>query len=544
MGVTMMVVISGWHLRVPCITPGNLKTFFDKPAVELPEEHQTMNDIRVWLEDCIRRNRLCYDESNHPTMYVTSDGDQQNLPLDDKICMLRVKKCRVADNNICSAIGVRVKDLFGTHLTETCHMGPEASIYGNAMQSMVSEFSPDFRQMFSNFIYASKKHIEKLHLGMPWNLLENWDANEPPPFAKIFHNKTNNMTEVTSYSIGINIWGLLFLVSMGANTLHPHVVYDMSRNILREILNNAPVSCTPGNHCLVRSFSLHTTNVQRIILSSKNRPKHFIRPMNDLSFAATGVFTYAKNIDKYMPEDVMHCGFLFSIAKTFNCDVLKVPGRLVQCEYEILADTFYSVLNPLADKTGCLIADSRSAMVILYVYEDEEEMRWDYTMWSKHLCKSDFIITPMIFRAGALIYHESDTLGLIIPDENDNNFNRVTGNYTYIIGEDKTPYTIKFTDALKQLVPIGQQLYLDLSDPFFASLLEKVPAFQRDRALCLEVRLNVPNIISPPTDQVFVTYLQQHARNRSLLLNQTITVPVWKISERQIGEVITTLSSN
>lgn len=261
MGVTMMVVVSGWHLRVPCISSTNLKTFFDKPTVDTPEEHQTMNDIRVWLEDCMRKNRLCYDETNSPTMYITSDGNNENLPLDDKICMLRVKKCRVADNNVCSAIGVRVKDLFGTHLTETCHMGPEASIYGNAIQSMVSEFSPDFRQMFSNFIYAAKKHITKLRLGMPWNLLSDWDSNEPPPFAKIFHNKTNSMTEVTSYSIGINIWGLLFLTSMGANTLHPHVVYDLSRNILREILNNAPSMCTPGKVFILYLSVFASTNL-------------------------------------------------------------------------------------------------------------------------------------------------------------------------------------------------------------------------------------------------------------------------------------------
>lgn len=265
--------------------------------------------------------------------------------------------------------------------------------------------------------------------------------------------------------------------------------------------------------------------------------------MNDLSFAATGTFTYAKNIDKYMPEDVMHCGFLFSIAKTFNCQLLKVPGRLVQCEYEILADTFYSAYNPLANKTGWLYADSRSKSVILHIYEDDEETHWDYMEWNKRLNQSDFIITPMIFRPGCLIYDDPDTLGLIIPHTDDTNFNHADGTYTYITSEDQAKHVIKFLDVLEQLVPIGTQLYLDLSDPFFSSLLEKVPEFQRQRTICLEVRLNVPNIINPQTNQVFVAYLQQNGRNKSLLHNQTITTPVWKLSIRPMGEVITTLSS-
>ena len=88
----------------------------------------------------------------------------------------------------------------------------------------------------------------------------------------------------------------------------------------------------------VRSFDLHTTEVQRIALPDAGRPEHFLRPTNDLvracvcgcvgavwaytrarqSFATTGVYSMARSVGRFMPEDAMHCGFLFPLAETFK----------------------------------------------------------------------------------------------------------------------------------------------------------------------------------------------------------------------------------
>lgn len=118
------------------------------------------------------------------TCYISSDSDGSQNPLQDKICMLRVKRSRVYGDNVPHAIGIfvctcffyvdrytnstcigiRVKDLFGTELNETCHMGPEPSIYGHAINALIQDWSPDFRQLYSNHLYSSVRHLTHLSL--------------------------------------------------------------------------------------------------------------------------------------------------------------------------------------------------------------------------------------------------------------------------------------------------------------------------------------------------------------------------------------------
>jgi hypothetical protein len=196
--------------------------------------------------------------------------------------------------------------------------------------------------------------------------IADWTENEVPNFAKVFVTKDNNGDPV-SYALGINMWSLLLLVSMGATTLHPHVVSDLSRSIIKEILDRAPMCVTPGNSSLVRSFHILTTTPQRIVTNNNDRPGHFPRPMGDLSFATTGAFTYAKNVDKYMPEDVMHCGFLFGLMKTFSCTIFEIPGNAVYSDYEIIAGVKYAVWNCVAQKEGCLEVGCSLVVVLFYL---------------------------------------------------------------------------------------------------------------------------------------------------------------------------------
>lgn len=43
-------------------------------------------------------------------------------------------------------------------------MGPEPSIYGHAINALVQDWSPDFRQLYSNHIYSSVRHLTHLSL--------------------------------------------------------------------------------------------------------------------------------------------------------------------------------------------------------------------------------------------------------------------------------------------------------------------------------------------------------------------------------------------
>jgi len=291
MGSLLMVVVCARHLQVPIIPLNYLCDILNPANRELTNTHrQYMTILNHWLKEACDTHKFCFDENDHRTCYITSEGDASGNPLNDRICMLRVKKQRVQYDNVAHAIGVRVKDLYGSELLETCHMGPEPSIYGNAIQGLIQDWAPDFRQMYGNNLYASSKHVNLLQLGGYFPQIEDWTQDEVPVFAKVFTLK-DHTGEITSYSLGLNVWGLLLMVSLGATTLHPHVVSDISRTLIKDILDKAPMVATPGNVALVRSFHIHTTSPQRISVAAVNRPKHFPRPVGDLSFATTG-FTF------------------------------------------------------------------------------------------------------------------------------------------------------------------------------------------------------------------------------------------------------------
>lgn len=366
--------------------------------------------------------------------------------------------------------------------------------------------------------------------------ITDWNENEVPPFAKIFVTKDNN-GEPVSYALGINVWGLLLMASMGATTLHPNVVCDISRTIIKDILDKAPTAATPGNICLVRSFHILTTSTQRIILNPKNRPKHFPRPLGDLSFATTGVFTYAKNVDKYMPEDVMHCGFLFSLAKMFSCTIYEIPGRVVYSDYDIIAGVLYPIWNPEAIVCGCLEVTAND--VVMKVHDEDEsstsETHWSFSEWTEHFQQSDFVMIPLITRTGACVLHLG-RLGLLVPLEGQhNNYSyddRYGGSYQYIHDAGKIPVNITVMEAMDKLVSVGSIMYVNLNTDALQHLKEKVPRLQRNLEW-LEVRLNTPNVACPECDKVYITYMVRPTKANMdvcALSSVTIAVDVWDIS--------------
>jgi hypothetical protein len=294
MGSCLMVVACTKHLQVPIVPLHCLCDILSGDTSKFKLLHrQWMTTLHDWFEAAQKANHFCRDDRGHVTCYISSSSDENGEPCKDKICMLHVKRQRVYNDNVAHAIGVRVKDLYGSELVEACHMGPEPSIYGNAMQSLISDWSPDFRQMYGNNLYAGSRHVDTLQLSGAFSSFSDWTENEPPVFAKVFNiMNPQHKEEILSCGIGINVWGLLLMASLGATTFHPHVVSDISRTLIADILNKSPVCATPGNTSLVRSFHLVTTGPERIKTSAVGRPMHFPRPVDDLSFASTGAFFY------------------------------------------------------------------------------------------------------------------------------------------------------------------------------------------------------------------------------------------------------------
>ena len=252
------------------------------------------------------------------------------------------------------AIGKRIKDLWGRPLFETCHMGPEQNVYANAILDLMVQWLPDCRQMLSAHIFDSKRHLRKLGLEGHLPGITDWpaDSERPPQFARSFllYHPNNQVVRVglfgpagrvltgfrggqepTAMCVGVHAFALLMCVSLaGGPTLHPKISSNVARSILREIMQHSPPCATPGNTCLVRSFNLHTTLAERVVVPRQGRPFHFPRPVDDWNFASAGRFTFTRAIGRFVPEDAMHCGALFRYADLYCCDILELPASEIQ----------------------------------------------------------------------------------------------------------------------------------------------------------------------------------------------------------------------
>jgi hypothetical protein len=468
MGATIMVGIAARHLQAPLITLKDLLAFFAPRVEGAPEterERMCTSNLRNWMQYNVGMYRFCVDETNQKTCYITSSGDLNGDPIDEKECILRVKRAMVQHENVYQAIGAQIKSTNGRELFDTCHMGPESSIYGNAIQSMVQDYAPDFRQLFSPHLYNSKQHLHKLGLLSAFPGIDNWrEEGETPPFARVFasHDANGN---VSSYSVGINVWSMLLIASMGGTMLNPHAPSNLAHSLLRQILNNAPEAATPGNTCMVREFQIDNTSPQRILLSARGRPLHFMRPVGDINFATTGTFTYGKAIDNFLPEDIMHCGFLFSLAKLFNCHILDLPGHVVSAHYEVRPNTMYAIWHAIGRRVGNLYVNSAQQRVDVYDHDNNSAFSWAIDEWQAKLVEHDYIILPMFFRYGVCVHHgdeENGTLGLIVPHSAEGSlYDPEDGGYRYITDVSAEKHKIGCIDALTKMIPTGTPVFLD-----------------------------------------------------------------------------------
>jgi len=258
------------------------------------------------------------------------------------------------------AVGKRIKDLWGRVLFETAHMGPEQCVYSNAIMDLMVHWMPDCRQLLGEHIFESKRHLRKLGLEMQLPGVVDWPAEceRPPPFARSFMiippggqvlflllDPLGRLLlilrclrqEPAAMCVGVHAFSLLLCVALaGAPTLHPKISSNVARTLLREILGHAPQCATPGNQLLVRSFNLHTSVTERIMVPKQGRPLHFPRPVDDWNFANTGQFTFCRAIGRFLPEDAMHCGALFHMADLYGCDILELPGDEIQARAHCL----------------------------------------------------------------------------------------------------------------------------------------------------------------------------------------------------------------
>jgi len=234
----------------------------------------------------------------------------------------------------------------------------------------------------------------------------------------------------------------------------------------------------------------------------------------------------------------MHCGFLFSLAKTLHCSILDIPGRVVPSDYEIVSMTHYSVWNCIDKLYGTLIVDHQVRLVSVFVHTTNSILQWTYDEWANKLKEKDFIMLPMIFRSGACIVQPDGVLGLIVPwPDTQRNYNEDGGKYHYITNMDGTLHEMQTLALLQHLLPVGTELYLDVHSISGILLRSKIPRNQ-EHLRYIVVRLNTPSVMHPDVNKVYVTYLQRPSKANasvSTFSSTTITVDVWELVSA-IGE--------
>ena len=343
---------------------------------------------------------------------------------------------------------------------------------------------------------------------------------------------------------------------------------EFAKNLSQLMLQNSPASLTPGNEACIRHFDFRTGRAETICLTPHGRPEHFLRPTQDAQFMGTGVFSVARQVcvwsplsqfraqakrltntrtqlkhSRFLPEDMLHASALLEPMRFARCDWSEVPASAVGGEFELLPDRHYSVWrppdlaspHPRAEHGSIVVRTDGEPVVELSTHHDhthlpgtavsddmEESVQLQvlpFDSWHVQLRALGFVVTPMVFRRGACIRckWEGDAVGCIVPTTDDG-LNFSPGDCTYdVVLSDDACVKVFFKEALDNLIPCGEELYLQ------GSAIQGL-----DPAVLLAVRLNVPPVASPPRSaSVYVTYMCKSVfANRALDSVTYRTVPV------------------
>jgi hypothetical protein len=569
-GVLLMIAVIKDHLKVPVIPLTNLIDFFDKTSTPSDTEQYWINIIRTWMLQMAGNSAFCTERvmsAQHQTIYITSPS----TAVDDGTSILRVKKSRNNLENIPLAIGSIIAEKYGQTLRSQCHMGPELSIYGNAIAAMINDFRPDFRLLISNRIHQYAAHIKKLRLEETFPLVKNLPDSETPIFARDFiYNGYGGAGDASEESargvVGVNVFSLLLMVSLGATDIQQNINNNVAHSIVKQILLHTPISTTPGGVCMLQTFSVYDTNPNKIIMHKDCRPWHLLRPVQDSRFITTGNLTHAKTIDRFLPEDMFHCPFLIPMKNTLMCNsILHIPGSIVCNSYSILSNVHYPIWNPLTKTVGSIIREQRDDQVLLKNEAGAVIHVLSSDNWEQEMNGNNYIILPMIMRAGACVYYTDDAgvkkAGLLYPFQfhkmDGRFFKAETASYQYIkefdndqrVNYNKIPreassrttaatiprtvsesheramakiinlntpkrpvtpsllHTIKVIDVVESLIPVGTYLYIHRETNTFKAITDHIIETDRDKHF-LRVRLNVPPSSFPFSlpHMVYVTY--------------------------------------
>lgn len=510
--------IAAQHFALPVLTWAGFKDFIESDVV--PVEGESLRDyrlIRDFLQQCIGANMFCPEDSSpfslesNISCFITSPGTEDFSVVNAKTSIFRVRNAKMLfpdPESIFVEVARRIKALLGDELMRQFHMGPETSIYQNAVAYVCQKFSMDFRTLLGPNLYFGRRHMQKLGLLHHVPGILDYDEVDSPSFARqfLFNNQANN--EVKSAAVGFNVWSLLALSALLYGfEKHPHVSHRFAQNFLKVLISCAPVGCLPGNCTNCPSFSVESVTTEYIVVSEKDRPLHFLRPI-DYGFNDTGVMTLCPAIDQFLPEDMLHCSFLSSIARFYCCDIFRIKSRLVTPNYELCPNRPYAFHNPSGKEYGYVFVRSATETVEFNVFDEGGQfstVNATYDNWCDYIVEHELVLLPMIFRPGACLRVEMDQkehVSCIVKFDDDQPTRLKTSNMSYVVSliDDDSFADVFFMDALHSLVRVGEVMYLDMQ------YLDRERDGHAPRpGKFLRVRLYVPNVKFPPDGYLYVS---------------------------------------
>lgn len=482
---------------------------------------------------CIEERCFCPANSDEPWCrlanlcpYLTSPGTESGMVNNSSEWpkLMRVNTDR-SQRPVHDKVAAKFQEYYGEELFRFCGIGKEPVIMRLQMEKMLHLPPVDLRPLLGGVpVFDTGKHLARLNLGNELPALCADHRNKPDSYFKAFAWKTVGH-DVVAESLGVNMWTLLLMASLlGTDEIHVNNTRRAAAEILGLILQMAPPGVTPGNRCVVRCFDDRTLNAVSVVVPAHERPEHFLRPLRDDSFAATGKFGYCPQIGRFLPEDTLHMGHLEAMATRFLfCSSGDVPPEALCGDYQVIPRRHYAIVRQGGEEfpaaAGSLCVDAKECVLR---YEEEGlcyRVCLDVMDWASRLGVLGFVMTPMVFRSGALVAvrHPRVRVGCLVPSGTVasvqaagldldrrplyvGNFDFIRMGYHALVEADSTVF-METDTVLDKLIAPGTVLWIIPGSPSWEQLKEQgaFPVRARgddDYDMCaVRVRLNVPTIL-------------------------------------------------
>ena len=491
---------------------GQLKVWYDRVA--------------HWLWDCVAQNRFCPVEqagyANDYCEYISSSGLPDGgvetpgvLRVGSNVNLWKTSTDRQGNAQI--ALAKVLWEMFGTELHHSCAISEDSMQC--AIDDMMVEFTVEIQKLLGVNMFDMDRHLEFFALKDKLNFQCRGRNDKHPYMIKSVWQK--DQREACSVGAGIHFIQLLVLGSFigDVETLHPKIINDLCSNLIRQILLYAPAGMIPGNYVEIRSFDCYSGKLETIVMEETHTStESFLRPY-DVAFAETGIVTHCRNIGNFAPEDVLHMGGLCEIARRIGCKVYDIPST-AEVTYYIRPKKAYCVHNPLTGSLGHLLFDGKG--VFMQCSDDVggesgEGIHYILSLlnWQEEMKAHGFIMLPMVWRSGACVTMDANTIGCLVPPDehedlvNDGNFCIYDCSYKALVRYG-VKETIPVMQMLQTLLAIGERLYLKLESHSAAVVLRRLTTEIHASELkqyALQVHLSAPNVLTPEKGKVFVACL-------------------------------------